>query len=193
MIIRKDEKTHVDDVSKGIRYMVRVALFSAIAFIVIYLEFPIGGLFPSYLKLDFSEVIVFIGGMVLGPGAIIFIELIKNLLNLMLKSSTGGVGELANFVVGVGFLFPVVYLLKTNRSMIHLIKAFTVGVIIMTIVAVVGNYFVFLPLYGVTDSLVKKDMIIPILLPFNIFKGVVIAIASITIHQSIKGIYKHLY
>lgn len=94
-------------------YLIKVALFSAIAFIVMYAEFPIGTLFPPYLKVDLSEVIVFIGGMVLGPAAVIFMELIKNLLNFMLKSSTGGVGgELANFTVGLALILPTVLLLR---------------------------------------------------------------------------------
>jgi riboflavin transporter FmnP len=74
------------------QYMVRVAIFSAIAFVVMYLEFPLGTLFPPYLQIDFSEAVVFIGGVVLGPAAVILMEVLKNLLHLIFRAGTGGVG-----------------------------------------------------------------------------------------------------
>ncbi len=173
-------------------YMVKVALFSALAFIVMYAEFPIGTLFPPYLKVDLSEVVVFIGGMILGPVAVIFMELIKNILNFMLKSSTGGVGELANFTVGLALVLPTVYMLRQKRSLPRIIIAFIVGIVTMVIVASVGNYFVFLPLYGVGTPADRLGMIIPVLIPFNIIKGLIVAVIGTFIHLSIRHVYKYL-
>ena len=174
------------------KYLVRVALFAALSFIVMFFEFPIWTIFPAYLKVDFSEVVVFIGGMVLGPVAVIFMEIVKNLINLMLKSSTGGIGELANFTVGVALILPAVMILRKKEGFVNGIIAFAVGIVVMIIVASVGNYFIFLPVYGVTDPAARLGMIVPTLIPFNAIKGVIVAVFSLSLHQTIKGLYKHL-
>ncbi len=62
----------------------------------------------------------------------------------------------------------------------------------MIAVAAVGNYFVFLPLYGVTASADRMGMIVPVLIPFNAIKGLIVASLSIFLHLSIRGVYRHL-
>lgn len=174
------------------RYTILVALFSALAFVAMYFEFPIVAFFPPYLKIDLSEVIVFIGGVILGPLSVVLMELIKNLLNLMIKSSTGGVGELANFSVGVALILPTIYIIKNNKSLPRAILGFVVGIISMVVIAAIGNYFIFLPLYGITNSADRIAMILPVLVPFNTIKGVIVAVLSIILHLSMRGVYRFL-
>ena len=172
-------------------YMIRISIFSALAFVVMYLEFPIAALFPAFLQIDLSDVIVFVGGITMGPMAVVFIELVKNLLHLMLRGGTGGVGELANFTVGVALLLPPVIIYRKYKTIVSLILGMVAGIVAMVLVASVGNYFVFLPFYGVTGEAVMEN-IIAIYAPFNVVKGGIVAVISIILHQSIKGIYKYI-
>ncbi len=172
-------------------YMIRVSIFSALAFLVMYVEFPIAALFPAFLQIDFSDVLAFIGGVTLGPLAVVLIELIKNLLHLILNSSTGGVGELANFSVGVALILPAVLIYKKKKSIPSLIVGFIVGIVSMVIVASVGNYYIFLPFYGVPGDAVLEN-IIAVYAPFNVVKGLIVGTAAIVLHQSIKRIYKYI-
>ena len=172
-------------------YMIRISIFSAIAFVVMYLEFPIAALFPAFLQIDLSDVIIFVGGVTMGPMAVVFIELVKNLLHLMLRGGTGGVGELANFMVGVSLLLPPVIIYRKYQSMLSLVLGMVAGVIAMVLVASVGNYYIFLPFYGVTGEAVMEN-IIAVYAPFNLVKGSIVGLVAITLHQSIKGIYKYI-
>lgn len=172
-------------------YMIRISIFAAIAFVVMYLEFPIAALFPAFLQIDLSDVIVFVGGVTMGPVAVVLIELIKNLLHLMLRGGTGGVGELANFMVGVALILPPVMIYRKHKTIMSLVLGMVAGIITMVIVASIGNYFIFLPFYGVTGEAVVEN-IVAVYAPFNVVKGGIVAVISIVLHQSIKGIYKHI-
>ena len=172
-------------------YMIRISIFSALAFVVMFIEFPIAALFPVFLQIDLSDVVVFVGGVTMGPLAVVLIELIKNLLHLMLRGGTGGVGELANFMVGVGLMLPAVIIFNKYKTFVSLLIGMFVGIISMVIVASVGNYFIFLPLWGVpTENLIED--IVALYAPFNVVKGGMVAVVAVVVHQSIKGIYKYI-
>ena len=84
--------------------MVKMGMLAAIGMVLMLVDFPLP-LFPSFLQIDLSDVPAVIGAFSLGPAAGVVIELLKNLLKLIVGSNTGGVGELANFLVG-GRLCP---------------------------------------------------------------------------------------
>lgn len=82
------------------RYMVQVAMLGAAAVVLWFFDIPLP-FAPSFYKIDLSEVPVLIGAFAMGPLAGAAIELIKILLNLVMKgSTTAGVGEVANFLIG---------------------------------------------------------------------------------------------
>ena len=90
-----------------INYIAKVAILSAIAFVIMLFEKPLAFIAPSFYEMDFSDVIALIGSFSLGPAAGVLIELLKNLLNILFTgSSTAYVGELANFVTGCAFVLP---------------------------------------------------------------------------------------
>ena len=86
--------------------MVKMGMLAAIGMVLMLVAFPLP-LFPSFLQIDLSDVPAVIGAFSLGPAAGVVIELLKNLLKLIVGSNTGGVGELANFLVGAGYVLPL--------------------------------------------------------------------------------------
>ena len=103
---------------KDLTIYIKIALLSAIAMILMYIDFPVIPLFP-WLKIDLSEVPVLMGGFAFGPMAAIFIELIKNILIIIVKgTNTGFVGEIANFIVGISLVVPASIIYKL--SLIHI-------------------------------------------------------------------------
>ena len=130
----------------SVSYTVKVGVLSALALVIYYLEFPILPAFP-WLMVDFSEVPVLLGGFALGPGAGIIIELIKNILHFMLKGATGGVGELANFLLGVSFALPAFLLYRKQKNRKRVIIGMIIGLVFACVMSVVLNLYVFIPLY----------------------------------------------
>ena len=87
------------------KWMVKVSMLSAVSVVLMLFEFPIPFIAPPFYELDFSEVPVLLGAFALGPLAGVVIELLKILLNLLINGTiTAGVGEFANFVIGISFV-----------------------------------------------------------------------------------------
>jgi len=87
--------------------LVTIAVLAAISIILYYLEFPLP-FFPPFLKFDFSDLPAIIASLLFSPLIGLLIALIKNLVHL-LGTSTGGVGELANFIVSAAFVLAAGY------------------------------------------------------------------------------------
>ena len=78
----------------SVRYMSVTAMLSAVAFILMFLDFSVPFM-PAFIKMDLSELPALIGAFSMGPVCGILICLIKNVLHLFI-TTTGGVGELSS-------------------------------------------------------------------------------------------------
>ena len=83
----------------NVRYLTVTAMLSAVAYILMFLDFSVPFM-PSFIKMDLSELPALIGSFAMGPLCGVIICLVKNVFHLFI-TSTGGVGELSNFILGV--------------------------------------------------------------------------------------------
>jgi riboflavin transporter FmnP len=193
---------------KPIRWIAQVAILGAAAAVIMFLEFPIPFLGPLFLKFDFSEIPVLIGAFALGPLAGVAIEALKVALNLLLEGSWSfGIGELANFMVGVAFVFPasLIYFLRKTKQ--NAMFGLGVGVVTMAISGALLNLYLLLPVfagaYGTTaEAIILSysealpyivDLPTGILLgivPFNLFKGIVISVLVMLLYKRVAPLIK---
>lgn len=185
--------------------LVKMGMLGGLGMILMLLDFPLP-LFPIFLQVDLSDVPAVIGAFSMGPAAGVMIELLKNLLKLIVGSSTGGVGELANFLVGAGYvlILGIVYEKWPHRN----------GVILGAVLATVGaavfagvlNYFIFIPAYAAVmglpvDAFVSvasqvnaavvdlRTLVVFAIVPFNLVKGVIIAVAAVLVHRILRPLW----
>lgn len=174
--------------------LVTVPLLSAIAFILMYMEFQLP-LFPAFLKLDLSTLPSLIGGLMFGPAAGIMIELIKNLLHLLLKNTDGLlVGEIANFIAGASFIYTAILVQRLRKGKAGLTMGLLVGTVVMTVIMSVANVYVLFPAYAVLYQMSIENLlasfqldslwslVIYVIAPFNVIKGVVVSLAAYPIY-----------
>lgn len=144
--------------------LVVTGMLSAVAFALMFIEVPIPALIPSFVKMDISDLPELLGAFALGPvyGAVIC--LLKNILHLVIKgTSSGGAGELCNFLLGVFFVAPAgaIYQWLKPRNVDGMtrqeikakgLKAAIIGAlvgnIVMAAASVPLNYFVTYPIYA---------------------------------------------
>ena len=88
-------------------------MLTAIAVVLQYIEFSIP-IVPSFLKLDFSDLPELIGTFVLGPLWAVIICFLKNLIHIPFGTS-GGVGELSNFLLGATFSLVAGLIYQHNK------------------------------------------------------------------------------
>ncbi len=130
-------------------YIAYVAMFSAMAGVLMLLEFPLAFFAPSFYQLDFSELPVMICTFYLGPVAGVVTELIKIVLKLVMKgTSTAFVGDFANFAVGCAFVLPasIIYHIKPDRKTALL--GLGVGTLSMTVFGSAFNALYLIPKFA---------------------------------------------
>ncbi len=190
------------------KWMVKVAMLSAISVVLMLVEFPLPFIAPPFYKIDFSEVPVLVGTFALGPLAGVVIEFIKVVLNLLINGTiTGGVGEAANFVVGVCLILPAGLIYKYRKNKKQAIIGMITGTVIMVIAGVFVNAYLLIPAYGKAlgmplqafvdmgkaihssiDSLL--EMVIYCVAPFNALKCVVVSIITAFIYKPLSKVFK---
>ena len=182
------------------------AMLSAVAFILMFIEFPIPMLIPAFIKMDFSDLPALLGAFALGPVYGVIISFMKNLLHIVIKgTSTACVGELSNFILGAIFSAVAGYLYKHHKSRKTAIIGAVAGAVAMGGLSGPSNYFVVYPAYvqfyhmpleailGMyqailpsADSLIK--CLILFNLPFTLVKGLLDAVLCMVIYKPLSPI-----
>ena len=187
--------------------LVKISILSAIGYILMFISVPLPMLFPEFLKIDISDLTALLGGISLGPMAGITIAFLKNLLQFITgMSTTGGVGEFANFLIGGSFVFTVSYIYSKKRNIQGVIIGLVSGIVVMTMVGCIANYFIILPFYATIgwsiDAVVsmgaainpaidsKMSFIIWMIAPFNILKSGLMSLLTLPVYKKTEKILK---
>lgn len=188
--------------------IVKVGLLSAIAFVLMLLEFPMP-IFPAFLKMDISDLPALIGGFSLGPMAAIIIEFIKNIFHIIFKNDgTGGVGNLANFLVGISFTVPAAIVYIRNKTRRSALIGMVLGTLFLVLLSSLANYYVLIPFYtklyfdGNLENLLAvmaaanknitnvKLYVLYAVIPFNLIKALVTSLITLLIYKRVSPILK---
>jgi riboflavin transporter FmnP len=184
-----------------------ISLLSAISFVLMFFEVPLW-FTPSFYEIDFSELPVLIGAFTLGPIAGVMIELIKILLNLLIRGTDSAfVGEIANFILGCSLVVPsaIIYQMRKTKKSASL--GLIVGTIVFVITGCLLNAYLLLPTYAKLfgmpiDSLVAMgtavnsnitsltSFIIMAVAPFNLIKGILVSLITILLYKKVSPIIK---
>ena len=142
-----------------VRKLTVTAMLSAVAFVLMFLDFPIPMIMPSFVKMDFSDLPELLGAFALGPMYGVLISLIKNLIHLLLASSTNGVGELCNVLFGAVFAWGAGLLYPRNKRRRTAVLGAVLGAVAMAIISVPLNYFLTYPAYVVIYGMPLETII----------------------------------
>ena len=131
----------------NVRTLAMTAILGAVATVLMFISFSLP-IIPSFVKLDFSELPALIAAFTMGPVSGAVVCLIKNLVNLPF-TSTGGVGELCNFLMGVTFVVPAGLIYKYRKDRVGAVVGSFVGALVMAILSLPINFFISYPAYAV--------------------------------------------
>ncbi len=192
--------------NKKTAWLVKVAMLSAVATVLMLVEFPLPFIAPPFYELDFSEVPVLVGAFALGPLAGVVVEGLKILLNLLINGTiTAGVGEFANFVMGVVFVLPASLIYKRRKTKANAAFGLVLGGVFMVVVSCFVNGYIMLPLYSKLiplDAIIKQaaniwpvidsvfDFVLLCVAPFNLIKVVLVSVITLVIYKPISPILK---
>ena len=187
-----------------VRTTVQIGMLGAVAAVLMMLDFPVPFLVPPFVKMDFSELPVLVGTFAMGPLAGVIIELVKNLLNVLLHgTSTAGVGELSNFVIGCAFVVPAGLFYKRRKTKKNAVIGMASGTVLMAVMGCFTNAFIMFPLYSTLMGIPIEDFIamgaainpavdnmftfvILCMVPFNLLKGIVISFITLLLYKRLR-------
>ena len=186
-----------------IRTMVMTALLGALSTVLMFLSFSVP-LVPSFIKLDLSELPALIASFALGPLSGVAVCLIKNLINLFF-STTGGVGELSNFLLGAIFVFVAGMFYRYMGGRKGALIGSLCGAAAMAVFSVFSNYFVVYPVYTAfmpMETILSMyqainpnvetlwDALIWFNMPFTFLKGMLSVVTTFLIYKKLSPLLK---
>lgn len=196
----KTQKT-VQKRTNHTRHMVMTAIMAALSSVLMFFNFNVPFM-PSFIKMDLSELPALIASFSMGPISGAAVCLVKNLVNVF-SSSSGGVGEISNFILGVAFVVPAGIIYKHKPNFSGAVIGSLVGAAIMAVLSIFSNYFVVYPVYTAfmpMDAIIGMykainpsvknlwDCLIWFNMPFTFIKGILSAIITIAVYKKLTPI-----
>ena len=179
----------------SVQYMTRIAILGALASILFMIEIPI----IAFYRLDLSTIPVLLGAFSMGPLPGMAILLIKDLTG-MLHSSSGFVGELADFIMSAAYVLPAAMVYRFIKSRKGALLGMLAGTVLMIAVAVLVNWKIMIPFYmgafnmpmeaivGMAQKAMpfvdsEWELLLFVTAPFNLLKGVVLSAVTYIIYK----------
>lgn len=185
-----------------------IAILSAIAGLLMLIDFPISFIAPTFYKMDISDLPCLIGSFALGPIAGAIIETLKILIKLVLKpTSTAFVGELSNLLCGISLCVPAGLVYKKHHNKKGALEGLIVGAVCYIVIGSLINYFITIPAFvnlyhipldtiidmgkAIFPFITNKFMFVLVCVSlFNLFKVVIVGILTYLLYKRISPLLK---
>ena len=200
---------------ESIKLIVSSAIFGALA-IILYcfpaLQFSLP-FTPTFLKMHFDEIPIFVAGFCYGPIPVIIITIIKFLFKLIQDiGETGGIGATADVIYTLAFVLPAVLIYRKHRNFKSAIIGLSISLISQLLFSSVIGLYTIYPLFGfyynpqassyneamltigalfkVLDPSINSagdpKVIYEFLIPFNLIKDVIVLGFTLIIYKPLK-------
>ena len=159
----------------GTRQLVTMALLCAIGVLLSFIEFP---LIPgvTWLKYDASAMPAMVCGFAFGAGGGLAVGIAGAIIHGILMADFSG--AVMNILVVIGFVVPASLVYQHGRTLPRAI----IGLIASVVCVVITPAYLGVPM----DAVIA--MILPILVPFNLAKGIINAVLTLAVYKSISNL-----
>ena len=186
------------------RAIAMTAMLGAAATVLMLFEFPLPFVIPSFIKMDFSELPALIAAFAIGPTSGVAVCLIKNLINLI-TSTSGGVGELCNFLLGCAFVLPAGLLYRYKKTRSGALLGSLAGAALMAVCSFPLNLYLIYPVYTrfmpLEQILAAYQALLPSMdslwkcllvfnLPFTLVKGLAATLLAFLVYKPLSRFIK---
>lgn len=182
------------------RDIATIAILAAIASVLFMLEIPV----VLFYRMDFSNLPVLLSTFALGPFAGTLTLLVKSVIGL-LHSSSQGVGELADFLVGFAMLLPAGLIYRHGKTRGSAVRGMVLGTLCATVAGVLANVYLLIPFYGLVYGMPVEtildmgrsvipgirtvwEFVLLITAPFNVFKWTVLSVVCGLLYRPLSPI-----
>ncbi len=168
-----------------------MAMLTAVSIVILYavpkFPFPFA---PAFLEYDAADVPVLIGAMMLGPVPGLIILFAVCLIQAVAISSTSGIiGFFMHFIASSALILIPSIIYRRKKTVTSLIIGLVLGVVGMAIVMIPLN-LIFTGIFMGTGVKAVAQMLIPAIIPFNLAKGSINAVATFVIFTPVSQVLK---
>ena len=158
--------------------IVTIGMLSALAFVVLLCtRIPV-----SFLTFDAKDAIIAISGLLFGPLTSAGISLGVSLVEMVTISSTGVIGLIMNVLASCSFACMAAFIYKKKRTLAGAFLGLLSGILLSTLVMLLWNYLITpLDLNASREAVV--EMLVPLLLPFNLIKNGINAAITMLLYK----------
>ena len=163
------------------RKLILTAMLGAMAYLIMLVgRVPV----VMFLKYAPKDAVISMGGFLLGPGSAAMISLVVSFFEMLTASDTGFIGFFMNVLSTCAFVLPAAWLYRKKRTLNSAALGLCIGVVCMTALMLAWNYII-TPLYMGYPRAAVAELLLPVFLPFNLFKGVLNAGVTMLIYKPV--------
>ncbi|MCH5200190.1 MAG: ECF transporter S component [Oscillospiraceae bacterium] len=191
-----------------VRKIAVVGMLTALAEVLMILDFPLPMLIPGFVKMDFSELPALVAAFVISPLAGGAVCLLKNVIHLFF-TTTGGIGEVCNFLLGAMMVLPAGFIYKYRKTRGGAVIACLAGCLVMALSSILINYYISYPVYFnifapepvIIEAYQKLnpavnnlwDALIWFNAPFTFAKGFIVSVMTFIIYKPLSNALKKIW
>lgn len=190
----------------NIKQMSVIAIFSALSVLLYYFGKFNLPFFPSWLDIQFSDIPALLVSFMYGPISGVLVIIVRFFCKLP-GTSTVGVGEFADVLIGVTLVLVAGLIYKKHKSFKGALCAMGIGMLSATAMATVSNWLILIPAYkgiagypqaaltGVMDTIISGGngvvtdnnfmayYLFVGVVPFNLFRYVIVFGITIILYK----------
>ena len=174
----------------NVRTLTALAVLAAISILLVALiHFPI---FPAatFLEYDPADIPIFIATFAFGPiYGLALTAVVSVIQGVTVSAASGIIGILMHLLATGSFAVVAGFIYKKNKTRKGSIIALVSGVLVMTAVMILWNVLV-TPIYMGVDTQVVVDMLVPVIIPFNLLKAGINAVITMFLYKHIGKLFK---
>lgn len=167
--------------SERLRRLCVMALLCAMAFAAVALiRIPV----VAFLKYEPKDVLLVIGGFLFGPLAGGTMAAVVALVELVTVSDTGIIGCVMNVLSSCLFVCTAAVIYRRRKNLSGAVIGLVCGALAATAGMLLWNYLV-TPLYMELPRQAVAEMLLPVFLPFNLFKTALNSALTLLLYKSV--------
>ncbi len=158
-----------------------MAMICAMAYVIVAtVRIPV----VQWLSYEPKDVLIAIGAFLFGPLSAAVMSVVVSLVEMVTISDTGIIGMAMNVLSTCLFVCTAGMIYRKNRRLSGAIIGLIVGSILTTAGMLLWNYLI-TPLYLTVTRDVVAGMLLPIFLPFNLFKSALNSVLTVLVYKHI--------
>lgn len=150
-----------------------------------YMVMLVSKLIPEvagFLQLDLKDVMIVVGGFILGPVYSVVISVVVALIEMITVSNTGPIGMVMNIISTVAFCYTASFIYSKNRTFGGAIFGLVAGTAMLTVTMLLWNYYI-TPIYMKVPRETVAAMLPTVFLPFNLVKGFINSALTLILYR----------